>query len=196
MRLLDWNMMIKYLIAVNLLGFLLYVLNVFISEHTKCGKSEWVAIPVAAVGGSPGVLIAILLFDRKAKKDNAMTMVFALCFLVIQIIAILLFKGNRDEELTFDFYAFFERHKILTLYLVMINILTFVLFGIDKLKALKEKQRIPVTVLMGTALFGGALGASGAMYIFRHKIRQKCFTLGIPMIIITWVILVFYMMNI
>jgi len=38
------------------------------------------------IGGSVGILLAILLFDRKNVKDNMMSRVFIVCVFVIQVI--------------------------------------------------------------------------------------------------------------
>ena len=46
-------------------------------------------------------------------------------------------------------------------YLAAINVITFVVYGIDKLKAKKEKWRIPEATLLLLAIVGGSIGASG-----------------------------------
>lgn len=189
-------MIIKYLAGINLLGFLLYGLNLFVSAHTRTVRIDWAARVATVLGGSLGVLVAILIFDRKAKKENMMTRVFAICFLVMQIILFLIISGKHTAQMTFDFVGFFARHKIFAMYLVLVNLVSFVMYATDKIKAQNEKKRIPVAVLMGIALLGGAIGAIAGMYLFRHKVRQKCFTVGVPLILVTWVILIFYVMNI
>ena len=65
-------------------------------------------------------------------------------------------------------------------YLIIINIINFILFGIDKRKAKKNKWRIPESTLLGLSFLGGALGALIGMRFFRHKTKKKKFTIGIP----------------
>lgn len=72
----------------------------------------------------------------------------------------------------------------LGIYLIGINILTFLIYGADKWKARKARWRIPEDTLIWLAIVGGSIGALLGMFLFRHKIRDKKFTLGIPAIII------------
>ena len=72
--------------------------------------------------------------------------------------------------------------QVLFYYLTAMNILAFVLFGADKLKARKGFWRISEKGLMLAALFGGSIGALCGMRLFRHKTKHKLFTIGIPLI--------------
>ena len=69
-------------------------------------------------------------------------------------------------------------------YLIGVNILTFLLYGIDKRKARKGNWRIPEASLIGLAVGGGSIGALLGMYLFRHKTQHKKFTIGIPVILL------------
>lgn len=69
------------------------------------------------------------------------------------------------------------------IYLIGINILTFLIYGADKWKARKDRWRIPEDTLIWLAIVGGSIGALLAMYLFRHKIRDRKFSLGVPVII-------------
>ena len=71
----------------------------------------------------------------------------------------------------------------LGIYLIGINILTFLIYGADKWKARKDRWRIPEDTLIWLAIVGGSIGALLAMYLFRHKIRDRKFSLGVPAII-------------
>ena len=71
----------------------------------------------------------------------------------------------------------------LEIYLIGINILTFLIYGADKWKARKDRWRIPEDTLIWLAIVGGSIGALLAMYLFRHKIRDRKFSLGVPAII-------------
>ena len=75
-------------------------------------------------------------------------------------------------------------YKILFYYLLCINVIAFVTFGIDKLKAKHGKWRIPETSLLFLAVAGGSIGAWLGMVIWHHKTMHKKFKFGIPMIIV------------
>ncbi len=68
-------------------------------------------------------------------------------------------------------------------YLIAINALAFLLYGIDKYKAIKGKWRIPERKLLGVAIAGGSLGSLLAIWTFKHKTLHKKFSLGIPFIL-------------
>ena len=69
-------------------------------------------------------------------------------------------------------------------YLIVINLVGFVLMGIDKYKAKKRAWRIPESTLFVVALIGGSLGTTIAMYLFRHKTRHWYFLYGMPAILL------------
>lgn len=75
-------------------------------------------------------------------------------------------------------------YGIILLYLEIVNAAAFALFGIDKLRAKRGRRRIPEATLILSAVLGGSVGALGGMLLFRHKIRKKKFTVGIPAILI------------
>lgn len=70
------------------------------------------------------------------------------------------------------------------IYLALINILTFFVYGLDKSAAVKQKQRIPNRVLLGMAAIGGSAGALAGMYTFRHKTQKKYYTITVPLLLI------------
>ena len=79
--------------------------------------------------------------------------------------------------------------KYFLLYLLLINAAPFLLMLVDKLKAKKNRWRIPERTLFGSALLGGSIGAILGMYTFRHKTKHLRFTLGMPAILIAQVAL-------
>lgn len=72
------------------------------------------------------------------------------------------------------------------LYFIVINLLTFLLYGLDKYKAIRQEWRIPERALLLMAFVGGAFGALSAMRIFRHKTRKGRFRLMIPLFCLLW----------
>jgi uncharacterized membrane protein YsdA (DUF1294 family) len=74
--------------------------------------------------------------------------------------------------------------KILIAYLLLINIATLILYGIDKWKAKHNMWRISEATLLILAAVGGSIGAFAAMKLFHHKTKHKKFYIGVPVIII------------
>lgn len=80
-------------------------------------------------------------------------------------------------------------------YLLVVNTLTFLLYGIDKYKAKKARWRISEATLLMMAVIGGSIGAWAGMRLWHHKTMHKKFKYGIPLIILLQVVLVFYLHN-
>ena len=70
------------------------------------------------------------------------------------------------------------------IYLAAVNGIAFLLCGIDKWKACRERWRIPEKTLFLSAIAGGSVGFLLGMQLFRHKTKHKSFTIGIPLILI------------
>ena len=75
-------------------------------------------------------------------------------------------------------------------YVVIINIVSFIMMGIDKRKAKKRAWRIPEATLFILAAGGGSIGSIAGMYTFRHKTQHRSFTWGMPAILIAQIILI------
>lgn len=71
--------------------------------------------------------------------------------------------------------------RVIIVYMLIINTSAFVIFGIDKRKAIKKQWRIPERTLLGAALIGGSLGALLGMQVFRHKTRHWKFKICVPL---------------
>ena len=80
-------------------------------------------------------------------------------------------------------------------YLLVVNTLTFLLYGIDKYKAKKARWRISEATLLMIAVIGGSIGAWAGMRLWHHKTMHKKFKYGIPLIILLQIALVFYLYN-
>ena len=70
------------------------------------------------------------------------------------------------------------------IYLATLNVLTFVLYGIDKYKARHDRWRISETTLLGLAVLGGAIGAWLGIRIWHHKTQHAIFRYGVPLILL------------
>lgn len=79
--------------------------------------------------------------------------------------------------------------NIFGIYLISINVLTFIMYGADKLMAVKHWRRIRERTLIGMALAGGSVGASFGMEMFRHKTKHNKFKIGIPLILFLHIII-------
>ena len=85
-------------------------------------------------------------------------------------------------------------HKILFIYFLSLNVLTFFTYWIDKWKAKKSKRRIREAALLGLAVLGGSIGAWLGMKVWHHKAMHKKFKYGIPAIIIVQLALIGYIL--
>ena len=71
----------------------------------------------------------------------------------------------------------FDMHTVI----LIINIITFLLFGLDKIKAKSRGWRIPEIVLIILSVFFGGVGALLGMVIFNHKTSKTAFRIIVPL---------------
>ena len=74
----------------------------------------------------------------------------------------------------------------MTYYLIIINIITFIIYGIDKYKSIKHKYRISENTLIILPILGGPIGALFGMITFHHKTKKKKFIILIPILLLIW----------
>lgn len=184
-----------YLIIVNVIGFILFAVNTWLYSHTKEKQVDAALTITSLVGGSVGILLSILMLDRKAEKGNMMSRVFIACIFVIQLVLFLMLKGHVADNITLAIWVFFDKHKVLLVYWGIINFVTFAAFALDKFAAIEHRSRVRIVTLLGLAFIGGAPGGLLAMYLFRHKTKKDYFTVGIPLIIMMQIVVLFYLMN-
>ena len=79
--------------------------------------------------------------------------------------------------------------RIVFIYLVIINLIAFLLMAMDKSRARKHQWRIPEKTLFLSAILGGSIGAIAGMYTFHHNTRHWYFVIGMPAILILQVVL-------
>ena len=84
-------------------------------------------------------------------------------------------------------------HSCLAYYLLGINAVTFIVYGIDKYKAKKAKWRISEATLLLLAVLGGSIGAWMGMKVWHHKTMHKKFKYGIPAILLIQIALMTYL---
>lgn len=80
--------------------------------------------------------------------------------------------------------------KYLIIYLIVINIITFIIFGLDKYYAVKNKFRVSEATLFCLCIIGGSFLGYMGMKVFRHKTKKLYFRIGVPLIMILEAILI------
>ena len=82
--------------------------------------------------------------------------------------------------------------ETLLYYLIAINIVTLIVYGIDKVKAMKGKWRISEATLLILAAIGGSIGALLGMKIWHHKTMHKKFKYGLPLILLAQIATIYF----
>ncbi|MDO4555076.1 MAG: DUF1294 domain-containing protein [Lachnospiraceae bacterium] len=85
--------------------------------------------------------------------------------------------------------------KIFYYYLIIVNLIAFFAYGLDKYKAKKQLWRIPEATLILLAIIGGSPGAWIGMYVWHHKTKHLKFKLGIPVILLIQLIGIWLISN-
>jgi len=80
--------------------------------------------------------------------------------------------------------------KAMLIYLLIINLIGFLIMLIDKQRAVHKEWRIPEKTLIGVSIFGGSIGMFIGMSSFRHKTKHKKFTIGVPFILLMQICIV------
>ena len=79
-------------------------------------------------------------------------------------------------------------------YLMLINLVTFAVYGYDKRAARKRNRRVPEATLHLLALLGGSPAALAGQQLFRHKTVKRSFQLKFWTIVIVQVLAISYLM--
>lgn len=104
--------------------------------------------------------------------------------LTVKIIPKTIHHINRKGAIPMIFY-----------YLLIINLIAFAAYGLDKKRARKGQWRIPERTLLFLAAIGGSAGALAGMYFFHHKTRKWKFFIGVPLILLCQAAACFYLMK-
>ena len=81
---------------------------------------------------------------------------------------------------------------IVVSYLIIINLIAFVLYGIDKKRSIRKKYRISERVLLWMARLGGGIGCWLGIKLFSHKTKHTKFRIVVPLWIVIWVVAVVF----
>lgn len=74
-----------------------------------------------------------------------------------------------------------NEYGIIGIYYICVNVIAFILYGLDKKYAREGRWRIPEKTLLGITLIGGAAGAWIGMQTFRHKTKHMSFRTLVPL---------------
>lgn len=84
---------------------------------------------------------------------------------------------------------------VLLVWLAVINLLTFIVYGEDKRRARKGKWRVPEKTLFLLPLLGGSVGALLGMRVFHHKTKHWYFVWGVPAILLAQLALAVWLLT-
>ena len=191
---MEWSRAIQYLVIINAAGFLLAAADAWMRRKTGRQMGA-VLMGISLPGGALGVLAGLILLNRRLDKSNMMSRVSVACMAVLQGALLVFLKNGSGGEFTFAFWRFFSAHRLLTACLVLVNLVTFAAFGIDKWKAVRNRPRIRIVTLLGLSFFGGAAGGLAGMYLFHHKTRRDYFAVGLPLMLAAQAAVLFCAMN-
>ena len=85
--------------------------------------------------------------------------------------------------------------KYVLVLLVVLNLLSFLLYGLDKWKAKRNAWRIRESTLLLAAAMGGSLGALLGMELFRHKTKHWKFKILVPLFLVLHIALGVYIVR-
>lgn len=179
-----------------LMGLALYALSGEDENRAAHKKSRYpfaLMLVVALLGGAAGGMIWSVRYAKKKRQRRRGTLwlFLALAQEILLVYSICVSEQTLFETLSgvgSDFMDVFSwigsalggaRTFILVLLIVM-SLLSFIVFGVDKRIAVKSKgRRVPERALITLTILGGALGSLLAMLTFRHKTRHAKFTVTV-----------------
>jgi len=84
-------------------------------------------------------------------------------------------------------------YAVIVTYFACLNLAGLISMAMDKRKAIKKSWRIPEATLFTIALFGGSLGSTLGMFLFRHKTKHWYFLYGMPLILLIQIGILFFL---
>jgi uncharacterized membrane protein YsdA (DUF1294 family) len=84
--------------------------------------------------------------------------------------------------------------RIIIIYGIVINLIAFAMYGIDKLQARRGGRRTPERTLLILSAIGGSMGAIIAMQLLRHKTQHAWFHYGVPAMLLIHAIAMIYVL--
>ena len=180
-----------YLLVINLVGFFLTLFN-------KKLKINILLEIISILGGGLGVSLSLILFNKRKNKEILMSRVFIFSISIIESLIFIMYKlkiFNDISTINFNIFEYFKNHKYFLYYLISINILSFILIFIDKMKAKMNEKRIPNFILLLSFFLGGTILGYLSMKIFHHKIKKDYYKRGIKYIFLMQIIFMILLLN-
>lgn len=220
---IDPQILTYYIIVITVFSFLLNTVDFIQSCLNKQAIPVWIFYAVIIIGGSLGSLLAHYFWDAafalyaKARglhkvymdkddyhewRDGTLTQQTLTILILIFHVFICLWLYNvpimdtvsKARKWLSEVSSMELLNRIVAIYLVIINIITFITFGIDKRRAVKDIfPRIRIRTLLILAAIGGSVGGILGMKLFRHKTRKKYFSIGMPLILIIQIFLLYFL---
>ena len=82
---------------------------------------------------------------------------------------------------------------VFVVYILIVNVLAFILYGIDKRRSQRKMYRIPENTLLWMARLGGGVGSWLGIKKFHHKTKHKRFMIIVPLWTVLWVVAIVYL---
>lgn len=178
-----------YFLVMNILAFAIFWGDINRDRRVGKGVEPQLLLKLVTIfGGGFGSLLAQLCFDLGCHKWLLWSRVYSLMWVVIDTFIISIFVGPYRLLLQETFI----QYKWWLLYLAILNIITFVMYGLDKFKAVHHKWRIRESILLSLAFVGGSIGALLGMDLFHHKVNKPIFYLGVPAMLFFQVLAYWY----
>lgn len=80
--------------------------------------------------------------------------------------------------------------KVFILYLLLVNLLAYIMFNLDKWYARTGGWRISERSLFAACLVGGSIGGYLGMRLAHHKTLKSSFSFGIPLLMCLQILLI------
>ena len=183
-----------YLLAINAAALCVGLVDWRASKRGG-GITPFVSIAFSFLGGAPAMLVTSLAAHGHTRKENVAQRFFAMWSLIAWTLALANVYGWHRFDCDRLVDSLGHNHLPLWIYLGVMNVLTFVLFCVDKGRAKKDAWRIGEGVLLGFSLFGGALGGMLGMLVAHHKVRTPYFRAGLPLALVLNLAVVAYLLQ-
>ncbi len=85
--------------------------------------------------------------------------------------------------------------EIYLIALIVMSLITFIIYGIDKKRSKKNQWRIKETILLSMSFFLGSIGGLCGMYVLRHKTKHWYFVVVNYVSIIIHIVLAIFIFN-
>ena len=86
---------------------------------------------------------------------------------------------------------FYYSFPVVFWYVVIVNLVTFFIYGLDKAKSAMGSWRVSEKTLLTLALIGGSVGGIAGIKLFRHKTKKASFLLSFVVILVLQVGLIY-----